>query len=155
MMDSKNVLGGVLEGIEMALGASRQSYRYSAEGISFKARVEELSGQNIYLCYQCGACSSGCPLSKEMDLLPSKVMRLVQLGREDPLSSRTIWVCSTCFECEARCPRGIDIASVMEALREIMLRRKYSGVRLESIDPEKLRSLPQIALISNLRKLMA
>lgn len=154
-MNSKNVLDSVLEEIEMALGAPRQSYRYGAESTSFKARVEELSGQNINLCYQCGACSSGCPLSREMELLPSKVIRLVQLGREDPLYSRTIWICSTCFECEVRCPRGIDIASVMEALRQIMLRRKYSEVRLESIDPMKLRDLPQIALISNLRKLMA
>lgn len=154
-MSSKSVLNSMLEESEMALGVSRQYYKHGAENISFKARIEELSGQNINLCYQCGACSSGCPLSKEMDLLPSKVIRLVQLGRDDPLSSRTIWVCSTCFECEVRCPRGIDIASVMEALRQIMLRRKYSDVKLESIDPEKLRSLPQIALISNLRKLMA
>lgn len=155
MMNSKNVLDSVLEETEMALGVSRQSYRYGYEHVSFKAKVEELSGQNLNLCYQCGACSSGCPLSKEMELLPSKVMRLVQLGREDPLLSRTIWICSTCFECEVRCPRGIDIASVMEALRQLMLRRKYSEVRLESLKPERLGKLPQIALISNLRKLMA
>jgi heterodisulfide reductase subunit C len=145
----------VLEETEMAQGVSRQPYRHGVENISFKARVEELSGQNLNLCYQCGACSSGCPLSREMDLLPSKVMRLVQLGRDDPLSSRTIWICSTCFECEVRCPRGIDIASVMEALRQLMLRRKYSEVRLESLDPEELGRLPQIAVISNLRKMMA
>ncbi len=145
----------MLEETEMAQGVSRQPYRYGAEKASFKSRVEELSGQNLNLCYQCGACSSGCPLSKEMDLLPSKVIRLTQLGREEPLHSRAIWLCSTCLECEARCPRGIDLASVMEALRQLMLRRKYSQVRLEDLHPKELGRLPQIAVIGNLRKMMA
>lgn len=132
---------------------SRLTYSFKPEHASFKAKVSELSGENIDLCFQCGACSSGCPLTVEMDLLPSTVIRYAQLGMDEVLESNTIWVCSTCFNCEVRCPRGIDIANVMEALRQMMLRKKYDRVSLDSLDPEELRELPQIAIISNLRKL--
>jgi heterodisulfide reductase subunit C len=139
----------------MSTGKSRLFYTFGPENASFKARVEELSGENIDLCFQCGACSSGCPLAQEMDLLPSKVIRYAQLGIEEVLDSKTIWVCSTCFNCEVRCPRGIDIANVMEALRQTVLRTKYDRVSLDDLTPEELRELPQIAIVSNLRKLTA
>jgi heterodisulfide reductase subunit C len=121
----------------------------------FKDRVTELSGENVDLCFQCGACSSGCPMTQEMDYLPSKIIRMVQLGLEEALESKTIWVCTTCFNCEVRCPRGIDIANVMEALRQLVLRKKYDRVSLDELSPEELRDLPQIAIVSNQRKLTA
>ena len=137
----------------MSNGRSSLNLRLGPENTYFKAKVTELSGENLDLCFQCGACSSGCPLTQEMDNLPSKVIRFVQLGEEEVLDSKTIWVCSTCFNCEVRCPRGIDIANVMEALRQLMLRKKYERFSLDSLTPEELRELPQIAIISNLRKL--
>ena len=121
----------------------------------FKDRVTELSGENVDLCFQCGACSSGCPMTQEMDYLPSKIIRMVQLGLEEALESKTIWVCTTCFNCEVSCPRGIDIANVMEALRQLVLRKKYDRVSLDELSPEELRDLPQIAIVSNQRKLTA
>ena len=51
----------------------------------FKQRVNDLSGQHMDACYQCGNCSSGCPLAQEMDILPNGVMRLVQLGQSDEI----------------------------------------------------------------------
>ena len=127
--------------------------RMTPENRSFKDRVNELSGENIDLCFQCGACSSGCPLTEEMDYLPSKVMRMVQLGLDEALESKTIWVCFSCFNCEVRCPRGIDVANVMEALRVLVLRNKYDHVSLDELSREELRKLPQIAIISSQRKL--
>lgn len=140
---------------EMSTGKSGLYFTFKPENASFKAKIEELSGENIDLCFQCGGCSSGCPLTEEMDLLPSTVMRYAQLGIEEALESTTIWVCSTCFNCEVRCPRGIDIANVMEAMRQTVLRTKYDRVSLDDLTPEELRELPQIAIISNLRKLTA
>ena len=46
------------------------------------SKVEELSGENLYACYQCGKCSAGCPMVEEMDLLPNQVILLVKLGDE-------------------------------------------------------------------------
>lgn len=128
---------------------------FKAENRVFREKVKELSGENIDLCFQCGACSSGCPMTQEMDYLPSKVIRMTQLGLKEALDSKTIWVCTTCFNCEVRCPRGIDIANVMEALRTMVLRKKYNRVNLEDLTAEELRELPQIAIVSNQRKLTA
>jgi heterodisulfide reductase subunit C len=119
---------------------------------SFKDRVNELSGENIDLCFQCGACSGSCPMTQEMDYLPSKIIRLLQLELEESLESKTIWTCMSCFNCEVSCPRGIDIANIMEALRQLVLRKKYNQVSLDDLSPEELRELPQIAIISNQRK---
>ena len=127
----------------------------SPENEKFLKKVEDLSGENTLLCFQCGECTSSCPVAHEMDVLPSTLMRLVQLGRMDVLDSKTIWVCSSCFNCFARCPREIDVAKVMEALRQINLRKKVDYFHLEEIPKEEIRRLPQIAIISNLRKFTA
>ena len=78
---------------------------------------------------------------------------MVQIGFAEVLESKTIWTCMTCFNCEVSCPRGIDIANVMEALRQIVLRKKFNMVSLDDLTTEELRELPQIAIISNQRKL--
>ena len=139
----------------MSLFGLQQILRIKPGENYFKDRVNELSGENVDLCFQCGACSSGCPMTQEMDYLPSKIIRMVQLGIEETLESKTIWTCMTCFNCEVGCPRGIDIANVMEALRQLKLRKKYNRVSLDDLSPEQLKELPQIAIISNQRKLTA
>jgi heterodisulfide reductase subunit C len=85
--------------------------------------VEELSSQDVRNCYQCGKCSAGCPIAEDMDLLPNQVMRLLQLGLTDEaLRSKTIWLCASCETCTTRCPREVDLASVMDALRNLAIR---------------------------------
>lgn len=122
--------------------------------IDFRQTVEELSGERIRVCYQCGECSGGCPGSAEMDLQPNQIMHKIQLGDSSILDSKTIWICSACYVCSLRCPKGIDIAKVMDSLRELALRDKDREpyVTLEKLSDEALEELPQIALISSFRK---
>ncbi len=87
--------------------------------------VEELSGQKVRDCYQCGKCSAGCPIAADMDLPPNQVIRLVQLGLIDQaLRSKTIRLCASCETCTTRCPREVDLAAVMDALRNIAIRER-------------------------------
>jgi heterodisulfide reductase subunit C len=119
-------------------------------------KVVELSGQNVFACYQCGKCSAGCPLVSVMDLLPNQVIRLAQLGEiEEVLKSNTIWLCASCFTCGVRCPKGVDLAKIMEALRQIILRKNIDKISLRQIKKEELEELPQIALVSAFRKATA
>lgn len=121
----------------------------------FVKKVEMISGQDLLQCYQCGKCSAGCPAAFEMDILPSHVIRLAQMGQEEELSRvNSYWFCLSCQTCTVRCPRGVDIAKIMEALRLVTLRQKNRNrVDATSLSPELLSELPQIAIVSNLRKM--
>ena len=119
----------------------------------FVAKVEELSGQKLLACYQCGKCSAGCPAVSQMDILPNQVIRFAQLGlKEELLQSKSAWVCASCYTCNVRCPKGIKIAEVMEAVRQILLRKRCDHVEVRKLTEEEKASVPAIALISNFRK---
>lgn len=82
-------------------------------------RILALSGIQPELCYQCRKCTSGCPLTFAMDYYPDQIVRYLLLGLEDKvLSSATIWVCSSCETCTTRCPNDIDIAGLMDYLKQ-------------------------------------
>jgi len=84
--------------------------------------VESRSGEKVSACYQCRKCTNGCPLAFAMDVMPNQVMRMVQLGMEEELlSSKTIWLCAGCQTCTTRCPNDIDIAHLMDTLRQLSL----------------------------------
>ena len=87
-------------------------------------RIQEATGENVFLCYQCIKCTSGCPLAEHFDLAPNQVLRAAQLGMEERLfNSRTPWLCASCQTCTTRCPQGIDVARVMDFLTAEALRR--------------------------------
>ncbi len=117
------------------------------------AKIEEISGQHIAKCFQCGKCTAGCPSTDSMDILPNQIMRLLQIGEKDEvLESKTIWVCDSCFTCESRCPKGLDIAKVMEAVRQIILRKNVDKIKPGKIDDDTMEGLPQAGIISCFRK---
>ncbi len=87
-------------------------------------RVMEATGQNVFLCYQCVKCSSGCPVAEFFDWQPNQIMRAVQLGQEDiALHAATPWLCAACQTCTTRCPQNLDINAVMEFLTREALDR--------------------------------
>jgi heterodisulfide reductase subunit C len=120
----------------------------------FVARVEEISGQDLLACNQCGKCSAGCPVVAAMDLLPSQVIRMAQLGMEDVLECNTIWICASCLTCVTRCPKGVDLPRLMEALRQIALRRGVTKLDLAALPPDLLQEVPQLAIVGGFRKYM-
>jgi len=120
---------------------------------SFVRKVEKMSGQNLMACYQCGKCSAGCPVVSQMDILPNQIVRFAQLGlSEDLLESEAIWICASCMTCNVRCPKGINIAEVIEALRQILLRGRKDRLKVKKLSGKDRSDVPPIALISSLRK---
>ncbi|MCJ7702000.1 MAG: heterodisulfide reductase-related iron-sulfur binding cluster, partial [Anaerolineales bacterium] len=95
-------------------------------------RIQEQIGQNVYLCYQCVKCTSGCPVAEFFDWQPNQIMRAVQLGQEDiALESQTPWLCASCQTCTTRCPQGLVIAAIMD-----FLTRETKARGLEPARPE-------------------
>jgi heterodisulfide reductase subunit C len=119
----------------------------------FVNKVRELSGQNLQLCYQCGLCTGNCPAAPNMDISPRRIIELARLGLEEEIAgSKTVWTCASCLACAVNCPRGFDLAKVMEAIRLLTLRKNVDHVVPENIPPEERGDLPQIAMVSGLRK---
>ena len=93
---------------------------------TFLSEVHQASGETVQDCYQCQKCSAGCPVAYAMDILPNQVLRHIQYDhREKVLASKTIWICASCYTCSVRCPNNIDIAKIMDTLRNIAI---HSGV---------------------------
>jgi heterodisulfide reductase subunit C len=118
-----------------------------------KRKLQDISGEEVLSCYQCGKCSAGCAMTSAMDLLPHQVIRLLQLGQvQEAASSKTIWVCASCLACSARCPRGMSLANVMESLRSVFLRPGERHLNPADIPYELLETVPEQALVAAFRK---
>lgn len=103
-------------------------------GGSLQGAVEARGLQAVRRCYQCRKCTNGCPLTFAMDLLPHQVIRALQLGLDqEVLGSKTIWVCAACQTCSTRCPNDIDIAHLMDLLRQESLGRAVSPAEQEVV----------------------
>jgi heterodisulfide reductase subunit C len=120
----------------------------------FVRQVEEISGQDLLACNQCGKCSAGCPIVAVMDILPSQIIRMAQLGMEEVLDSGTIWICASCLTCATRCPKAVDLPRLMEALRQIALRQGVAKLDLDELPAELLKEVPQLAIVGGFRKYM-
>ena len=91
----------------------------------FKYEISKVPGaENIKLCFQCGTCTADCPIARFCDIYrPRKLMRMTQLGMKDRvLSSEALWLCAACFTCVDHCPQGVEIASVLRALRNMAVK---------------------------------
>ncbi|TKJ41029.1 heterodisulfide reductase [candidate division LCP-89 bacterium B3_LCP] len=119
----------------------------------FVRKVEEISGENFSKCMQCGTCSGSCPMMENMTFGPRMMILRANFGQEEQvIGDNTAWICASCHSCMVRCPRGIDIAKLMEAIRQISLRMNENYVEPFKIDEEILEELPPIAMVSCFRK---
>jgi heterodisulfide reductase subunit B len=109
----------------MSENAQSDPQVYNIDGDLAQRILDEL-GENVYLCYQCVKCTSGCPVGEYFDWQPNQVMRALQLGQEDvALQSQTPWLCAACQTCSTRCPQGLDIAAIMDFLTREALAQGY------------------------------
>ena len=94
----------------------------------FKYEVaEQPGGENIKVCFSCGLCTAGCPISEiDENYNPRKIIHMVLLGmRQQVLSSDLIWLCSLCYTCYAHCPQNVKFTDVMRALRTMAVKEGY------------------------------
>ncbi len=88
----------------------------------FKYEITEIhGGEKLLRCFQCGTCTSDCPIAKFSDTYrPRQIIRMAQLGLKDRvLNSDTLWLCASCFTCTDRCPQDVEVASVIRVLRNL------------------------------------
>jgi heterodisulfide reductase subunit C2 len=104
---------------------------------SFSQKLADDTGIAINRCYQCGKCSAGCPMSSEMDMPPSVVLRHLQTNDkaliQKAIQSYSIWLCLSCETCLCRCPMEIETAKVMDYLRDQALKTKQVNPKARKI----------------------
>jgi heterodisulfide reductase subunit C len=84
-------------------------------------------GERLKVCYACGVCTAGCPVSDvSEDFDPRKIIRMVLMGmRERVLSSDFIWYCTQCFTCSGHCPQNVKFTDIMRVLRDMAVKEGY------------------------------
>ncbi len=134
--------------------SSYEYIKFGKEEKDFIEQIESISGQNVYSCYQCGKCSAGCAFSHKMSKTVNQLIHYIQMGqKEKVIEANTHWICASCYTCSVRCPREIDVAALMEAVREYILREEPEKIKISEIPKETLDKLPNIALVANFRKM--
>jgi len=99
-------------------------------------------GENVYLCYQCERCSSGCPTVPAMQYRPAQMMRLAQFGLEDMLATdASIWRCVGCDNCTQHCPHDLSVRRLVETMRQHVMQERYLAEGVDALgDDEGLRT---------------
>ena len=111
--------------LELKKFSSQEPVKVSDSDPKFPMEVAKLAGTDLNACLTCMSCSGGCPMYQYMDYGPHGTMRLIVLGlKKEVLTSNTIWRCLGCHTCAAVCPMAINIASVMDYLRQECLAEK-------------------------------
>jgi heterodisulfide reductase subunit C len=106
----------------------QETIKQSEINPNFKHEISEMpGGEKLMRCFQCGTCTSDCPIARFSDnYRPRQIIRMTQLGlRERVLRSDTLWLCAACFTCSDRCPQDVEVANVIRVLRNIAAREGY------------------------------
>ena len=122
--------------------------------MSAAERIKEISGVHPLKCMKCGKCSASCPSFDEMDIKPHQfVTYVINDDVETLANSKSAWKCLSCFACIERCPRNVQPGKIIDAARQILVRRRGQ----EGLSPNEIPALlddetPQQLLMSAFRK---
>ncbi|MDP2932498.1 MAG: (Fe-S)-binding protein, partial [Chloroflexota bacterium] len=82
--------------------------------------IKEQGGDVFKACYQCGLCSGTCPWNLVKSFFPRRLIHQAQLGLID-FEGEEVWQCCACRLCVDRCPRGVELPTIMRALRRVVV----------------------------------
>ena len=96
--------------------------------------IREECGENVYECYQCERCSSGCPTVSAMRYRPAQMMRLAQFGLERALAQDpSIWRCVGCDSCTEHCPWNLSVRRLVEIMRRKVMQEWYLNGGIDTL----------------------
>jgi len=119
---------GKLAKVEKKAKGAQKIIRSSELDPKFKYEVaSQPGGEKLKVCYACGVCTAGCPVSEVSDEFdPRKIIRMILMGmKERVLSSDFIWYCTQCFTCSGHCPQNVKFTDIMRVLRDMAVKEGY------------------------------
>ncbi len=93
-------------------------------------KLKKFGATDISACYHCGNCSAVCPLSKDYNTFPRRLIRLAQLGLNKSVAAAPeVWLCYYCGACSDTCPRDARPGSFMAAVRSYAISKvDFTGI---------------------------
>ena len=85
--------------------------------------------KSILSCYECGKCTSSCPVAELFPLKPHNITKLTAFGAKDwVLKEEILNVCLTCNSCNVNCPQDVDFIEFIRFGRTIL---RDQGIELQ------------------------
>ncbi len=97
--------------------------------LQFKKELTGIFHENkLNMCYQCGKCSSFCPVFWQFPhkFNPRKIIEMANIGIPEILERPDIWRCTTCYECVENCPQKVNFVELIYALRNIAVKKGFA-----------------------------
>ncbi len=91
--------------------------------VDFEFRKELIKEDfSLNYCYQCGTCSSSCPVAlvTKGEYNPRKIIEQSLLGLKDMLlkdQKPNVWLCCTCQMCVEECPQNVFLTEIFEKIK--------------------------------------
>ena len=119
-----------------------------------KSQLLSISGVNPKKCMVCGKCSATCPNYDSMEYHPHQFVQMVENGEIEPLlATKSIYKCLSCFACLERCPRQVEPAKLIQAVRDVVERKRGpQHLQAEAVPSYLDGEIPQQAIVSAFRK---
>ncbi|MFX0019256.1 MAG: (Fe-S)-binding protein [Candidatus Hermodarchaeota archaeon] len=80
-------------------------------------------------CFQCGMCTSSCPIAEQFPLNPHEMTKLAVLGAKNQILDESVLkYCLTCRKCKESCPQDIDFIEFIKSARRLLIDK---GIKYE------------------------
>lgn len=85
--------------------------------------------KSILGCFECGMCTSSCPVGEQFLLNPHQITRLASFGVSNQiLDEKILRYCLTCRTCQEYCPQEVDFIEFIRLARTLLVKQ---GVKYE------------------------
>ena len=95
--------------------------------------LKDLSKDNdiktLFTCFQCGMCTSSCPVGEFFPFNPHQMVKLTSFGANKLiLKSEVLRYCLTCRTCQEYCPQNVDFIEFIKLARGLSIKE---GIEFE------------------------